>query len=430
MMRFMRRRHGLLLFLALVLQLLDFAVHADELPVWRYRVRPGDNLSSLAQIHLQEPYRWNHLVRYNKLSHSPRILIGQELRFPVAWLTRSPAAANLIHVSGDVQMSTTQGIWKSAQAGVNLYVGQALKVGPGSSARIQFADDSVLWVQPNTTIALDALSVYANGHMADTKLRLQSGRVEIKANPLHHTSQPFEVITPAAVTAVRGTHFMVSSDSSRTLEHTYEGLVALQSSQGLVLVPKGYGSSVMQGKAPATPTPLIPTNVTPILQTTFKDLPVSFSLHTSVESENNQWVMQLGRDADTGDVFGEQISPHPLANWGALRNGTYYFRFWQLDANRVPSIPAVHRFEVAVVRELQGAALLLAHDLFKSGVLELNLPVQPKGRRYWLELTQDAEGNKVIWQGLNAQHTFTIPQPLTEAGNYHLWIWTMDSTKP
>ena len=424
MTRLTRRRGGLLLFLALVLQLLDFGVHADELPVWRYRVRPGDNLSTLAHNLVQDPYHWTHIVRFNKLSQAPRILIGQELRIPVAWLKRSPAPASLIHVSGHVQMASSDGIWQLAPAGANLFVGQMLRIGPNSSARIQFADASVLLIQPNTTIVLDTLSVYANGHMADTTLRLQSGRVEIKANPHHNTGQQFEVITPAAVTAVRGTHFMVLSESNRTIEHTYEGRVVLQSRLGNVLVPKGYGSTVNLGALPTAPSLIQPMAVTPNFQKKFVDLPVAFSLPAPFESGKSQWVMQLGHDPEVGDVFREQVSPQLQANWGALKNGPYYLRFWQLDAHGIPSLPTTHRFEVAIAKKLQGSALQLANDLFKTGPLELNLPQLPQGIRYWLELTQDAEGKQVIWQDFNAQLTLKIPPPPSQEINHHLWIWT------
>jgi hypothetical protein len=73
---------------------------------------------------------------------------------------------------------------------------------------------------------------------------------------------------------------------------------------------------------------------------------------------------------------------------------------------------------------LQGAALQLTNDLFKTGPLELNLTPLPQGLRYWLELTQDAEGNQVIWQDFNAQLTLKIPSPPLQEKNHHLWIWT------
>ena len=419
-----QRRYGVLFFLALVLLLNHLAAFADDLSVWRYRVRPGDNLSTLAQNHLQAPYQWAHVVRFNKLSQAPRILIGQELKIPLAWLKRSPAPASLIHVSGHVQMASTDGIWQFAPAGANLSIGQMLRVGPDSSARIQFADASVLLIQPNTTIVLDTLSVYANGHMADTTLRLQSGRVEIRANPHHNTGQQFEVITPAAVAAVRGTHFMVLSESNRTIEQTYEGQVIVQSRLAKVLVPKGYGSTVDLGALPTAPSLIQAMTVTPDFQTKFVELPIVFSWSASSENGKSQWVMQLGHDPEVGDVFREQVSPQLQANWGALRNGSYYLRFWQLDANGIPSLPKLHPFEVAIARKLQGTALQLANDLFKTGPLELNLTPLPQGLRYWLELTQDAEGNQVIWQDFNIQLTLKIPTPPLQEKNHHLWIWT------
>jgi hypothetical protein len=217
---------------------------------------------------------------------------------------------------------------------------------------------------------------------------------------------------------------MVLSESNRTIEQTYEGQVIVQSRLGKVLVPTGYGSTVNLGALPTAPSLIQPMAITPDFQTKFVDLPIVFSLPAPSESGKNQWVMQLGHDPEVGDVFREQVSPQLQANWGVLRNGPYYLRFWQLDANGIPSLPKVHRFEVAIARKLQGAALQLTNDLFKTGPLELNLTPLPQGLRYWLELTQDAEGNQVIWQDFNAQLTLKIPSPPLQEKNHHLWIWT------
>ena len=93
--------------------------------------------------------------------------------------------------------------------------------------QIQFADGSIVTIQPNSTLKLDALSLYGGGGMVDTKLRLQQGGVAVKANPQHVPGNTMQIFTPTAVAAVRGTDFRLLSESKTTRQETLQGRVGL-----------------------------------------------------------------------------------------------------------------------------------------------------------------------------------------------------------
>lgn len=116
-----------------------------------------------------------------------------------------------------------------AYEGMNLESGDMLTVGEDSSIRLQLDDDKYLLLDEGTIIEL-----IAEGDSADSKttIDLKEGTIlnEI-SNPLSDNST-YEVTTPKATMAVRGTSFMVSvkimgENSCIVDEDTFHGLVEI-----------------------------------------------------------------------------------------------------------------------------------------------------------------------------------------------------------
>ena len=288
---------------------------------WRYTVRPKDTLSSLAQQYLKPSVTWQELARYNRLSNDGVIQVGMKLRLPLHWLTVKQVQAKVTAISGDVQILVVNGAWRQAQSGELLQTGQQIKVGINSSARLQFADASELVMQPQSSLVMDTLSVYAGGYMVDTQLRLQAGRVEVHANPQGRQDQKFQVITPAAVASVRGTQFLVDAQDGRTLQQTHEGQVALQTDQGSVLVREGFGSAVKFAEKPIPPEVIKPAPALQNPNSSFVDFPMVFNW---VDQPGvTGWVMQVGRDQRMAELVLNQQADRPFWDAGGLADGRY-----------------------------------------------------------------------------------------------------------
>jgi hypothetical protein len=388
---------------------------------WRYTIRPQDTVSELTRLYLKPSVSWQTLATYNRLPDANVINAGTQLRMPLRWLAVKQAHAKLITISGDVQMQSLEGGWHQAQISESMQTGQSIKVGRNSSARLQFADSSELVIQPLSTVTMDTLSVYAGGFMADTQVRLQSGRVEVHANPQGRTGQKFDVITPAAVATVRGTKFVVEAEGIRTLEQTTEGQVALETSQGIVLVQEGYASAAKVGEKPQAPEAI---KAAPKLQnetSKFSDFPIAFALVN--QPEVTSWTLQVGRDPKMAELVMNRQSTSPFLDAGALPDGNYYLRAWSLDAHGMPSQTLVHPFDVAIKRTQQGPAVQLPSDYFSNGPVTLQLPQLSPGLRYLLKITQDAQGLQAIWHMTEATPSMSIPVPVEQSRTYFLWIW-------
>lgn len=388
----------------------------------RYTVRPKDTVSSLTQKHLKPSIGWQALARYNHLPNEHVIHPGTQLRVPLRWLAAKQAQAKLTAISGEVQIKSVGGAWHSAQLTELLQTGQMLQVGANSSARLQFADMSELVMQPHSTVELDTLSVYVGGYMADTQLRLQAGRVEVRANPRGRQGQKFDVITPAAVASVRGTQFVVEAQADRTLEQTSQGKVTFQSGNARVLVQEGYASAVKVGEDPSKPEVIKPAPVLKNPASKFLDFPIEFVLAEPADATG--WVMQIGHDAQMAQLVLAQQTSQPQWDIGGLADGAYYLRIWSLDAQSMPSKPVLHPFEVRIPRQLQGPAIQLPPQYFSQGPMALNLPPLSQGQRYLVQLTKDAQGREPIWHIANAGTSLSVPAFADQDRPYYLWIWT------
>jgi hypothetical protein len=399
------------------------ALTLAELPHISYVVRPNETIDWITRQHLNSGRHWRDLARINTLADPQRLQIGQRLRIPVAWLAAKPAAAKLTQLSGDVQIADHTTKWQPAQQGAMLHAGQQIKIGHNSSAALRFADNSELSLQPDTELAFDTVSVYAGGYMTDTRLRLQSGRVEVRANPKGMTNQKLNVITPSAITAVRGTQFMIEAQSDQSLTQTTEGKVELLNSQGKTMVSAGYGSLVKKGQAPLPPTLTPPAPTLQQAATRFTDFPIQFA--AAPKSEATGWTTQAGpSDGSQLLTIATQIkTANPEFELGLLDNGNYKLRTWYIDAQGMPSKITQHAFEVEIPRKLLHPPVVLQPALVVKQ-LQLQLSPPPDGQRYLLQLTNDAQGQHTIWYAFNAPSDITLPaQSLIQNNPYHLWIW-------
>jgi hypothetical protein len=389
---------------------------------WRYTVRPQDTLSELTRLYLQPQIRWHALAQYNRLPDANHIQAGTQLRMPLRWLSAQQTHAQITAIAGDVKTRQPDDTWRPARAGEALHTGQHVQVGSNSSARLQFADQSTLVVQPDTTVVMDTLSLYAGGLMADTRLRLQAGRIEVQSNPLGRKGQKFEVITPSAVATVRGTQFVVEAMPSRTIEQTQQGQVILQNSQGRVMVQEGFSSVAQAGEKPQPPqlTKPAPKLQDPISR--FVDFPISFTWDQQIGAAG--WTMQLSLDSQMGQLLLSQQSQTPALNAGILQDGQYYLRAWTVDGQGIPSQFAQHSFEVAIPRQQQGPAVQLPAHYFSSGPVSLQLAPLPAGRRYLLKITRDSEGRQVVWHQSQASASVLLPVPPEPDRTHHLWTWS------
>lgn len=304
------------------------AAPVEPTPEWRYTVRPGDTLIGIGRAYLNQPEDWRQLQRLNNVINPHRLMPGSGLRVPLVLLKQQPAPAKVVSVSGQVTVTLP---------------GAAIQSRNGSAV-IEFADGSRLIIQPNSSLRLDTLSVYAGGGMVDTRVRLQQGRAELSANPRKQQGNRLQVITPSAVAAVRGTVFRVSADEAVMREETLEGQVGVGASGQEVVVANAQGTLAETGKPPKPPVALLGSPDVSKLPAKLDRYPLRFPLPELKGAEN--WAGQIAPDAGFGAILLEKESKGPVLAFAELPDGKYFLRLRGVDGLGLHGLDSLHAFEV------------------------------------------------------------------------------------
>lgn len=227
---------------------------------WVYTVRERDNLWRISETYLSDIKYVNELQTHNQIADPLNLSPGLRLRIPVAWLKVQPAPVQILAVHGDINIiSAEDKAEHKATPKMLLHSGDQIRTGPDANATLEFADGSRLQLFANSELILDTISAYGKTGMTDTRLRLEKGRLENQVAPQSPPAGRFEIWTPAATSAVRGTAYRLAMnpDQATARMEVTGGTVALEAMETTIPVAAGYGTLAHQGEPPATPRPLL-----------------------------------------------------------------------------------------------------------------------------------------------------------------------------
>jgi hypothetical protein len=300
------------------------APSADE--EFAYPARAGDTLIGIGQRLLLEPRRWHELKLRNHIGNPRRIPRGSVIRIPYAWLRMTPETAAATAVAG-----TVTGDGRPVTPGEALAPGTVLKTGADGSVTLTLADGSVITLQKSSVLRLEHMEAVRSVDAAhDIRLKLESGRLDTVVKPQRDVGR-FEIVTPVALSAVRGTQFRAAfdADDQQAKTETLAGSVGVRAGSNAVLVPAGFGTRVDHAAPPLPPVALLPppdlagmpaTHGQALLQVAFE--PVAGA---------QRYRIQLAPDPDFHSIAADTESTAPLVRIADLPDGRYWLRVRSID---------------------------------------------------------------------------------------------------
>ncbi|NNC55469.1 MAG: LysM peptidoglycan-binding domain-containing protein [Pseudomonadales bacterium] len=223
---------------------------------WQYTVRPGDTVWSVCEKYTSYADCWRELPALNAIANPRSISVGQRLSVPASWLKTAPIAASVVFVHGDVELVEGDST-RALKTNQQLAIGARVTSRQGS-ATLQFVDGSLLTMTAFSEITLDSVSAFKQSRSTSIRVSVPRGEVGVRV-PLRAPRTNFEIRTPSAVAAVRGTRFRVTSDASTELTRSevLEGQVGLSAEGASQLLDTGFGSLARRGQAPIDPVQLL-----------------------------------------------------------------------------------------------------------------------------------------------------------------------------
>jgi len=245
----------------LCLSFLGFSVlfslqsHASD---WGYSIRPGDTLWSVCKQYTTHNNCWRELADHNQIDNPKQLSTGALVLIPIKWLKQAPIAATAVYIVGEVVFSNGNHSSDYKQptelmSGQALRMGSTVVVGQGS-ATLRFADGAMIVMSPNSELTIDSSSAIKQGRSQSIGVSLPRGEVQVSV-PKRMPRTQFQIKTPSAVAAVRGTKFRVVStvpsidgDIGDTRSEVLEGVVDVSSNSDSQDVTAGHGVSTVNGK--------------------------------------------------------------------------------------------------------------------------------------------------------------------------------------
>jgi hypothetical protein len=391
---------------------------------WRYSVRSGDSLIHFSRQHLINPDDWRTLQKLNKIQSPHRMRMGQILRVPLHLVKQLPAPAKVVLSSGYAGILKADKSIVPVSAGQQLTAGTELVTGEKSKLNIQFADGSIVSMQPNSQLKLDTLSIYSGGGMVDTTLRLQQGKLETEANPAHVQGNKMQIITPTAVAAVRGTKFRVSADDDSITQETLEGKVALIAAGAEVTVDKGYGSLSEGGAAPLQPILLLPAPSVANLPVKLDTVPVVFNI--PAQDGAVAWLGKVSRDAQFNTIATENVSQGTHLSLNDLPDGKYYLKVRAKDNKGLEGYDATHEFSLNARPFAPQSSAPAQFATVREANPVLTWSQVEHVNEYLLELARDADFKQMLDSRRVVNTTYKIEKNL-EPGQYYWRLASLEN---
>lgn len=296
---------------------------------WTYTVRPDDDLESISEQLLRQERNAQDLINYNGISSSRSLTPGDTLRVPLRWLEHRPRPAEATSVVGAAFVYFhLESARQQLDTGQKLNVGDEIRTATGR-ALVTLADGSVIRVSPHTRLTFDRLTQYGRTGMADTRMHLEKGRVNTRVETFEENGSRFEIETPSAVAAVRGTAFSLESRDNGTLLEVREGRVAFGNGQNAELVREG--QSAFQGTDgqrtinPLDPAPRITSSPERVTET-------PIDLGWQGQSDNKRFQVSLFERKKNQWLIRQQTSRNAI-NLTDLTDGDYRLRVASIDDN-------------------------------------------------------------------------------------------------
>jgi len=307
-----------------------FTIPSQAKPAyWEYTFRPGDTIWKIAKTYTNSVNNWLKIQQLNQITrgNDRRIKPGERILIPVSMLKIQPAPAVVITTSKNVTLTHKDQSGSTLATGNKLYSGDTIITFSNQFVSLQFADGSILTILPDSTVSMDTLSQFKQTGMIDTQIHLQSGSVDTRVKkqlPDNH----YNIITPSAVTAVRGTRFRVASDKKQiTRTEVVQGNVAVSAGDSSQQVAAGYGVVAEKGKPISAPVKLLDP---PVLRFTSGQ-----RLEWQALSHAQAYRYQLAADTNFNRIISNAVTTGLSVDLSTLEEGNYFARLRGIDKNRL-----------------------------------------------------------------------------------------------
>ncbi len=310
-------------------------------------VSKTDNLVNICKTWLENPNDWKRVAAFNQLKNPHLIYPGQRIKIQAKLLKGIPIEGFVTFIKGDVWVSTDAAEGKSIlKKGDTVGQNAQIETGEKSVVEIAFEDGSTFFLRPDTQVRIKAAR-QRQPYFIIRKLFMPAGRTMMHIQKSTGGDSRFEIQTPSAVSAARGTQFRVSVDDDEvTRTEVLEGSVGVAGSKKEVILDPGHGTWIEKGAPPNMPQKLLPPPTINGFNPLYQRLPVNFSLIMPQTATAARLI--LAKDSGMKDIVTEFV----VKNGDSVPNimlpdGEYYCQTLSINTAGLEGLPILpKRFKI------------------------------------------------------------------------------------
>ncbi|WP_417511722.1 FecR domain-containing protein [Methylophaga sp.] len=408
--------------LAIIWLLCSSSAYAQE---WIYTVVDGDNLWNLSEQHLDNVTRFEQLRKLNNIENPKRLQPGTRIRVPLAWIRSNPVAAKIISITGTAEIqrarsSTTE----PAKVGSLMQLGDQLSTEDDSSVAIEFADKSVLSLHENSLVHFDHLSAHGVTGMVDSRLNLLKGRMDTKVTPAVGPGSRFEIETPSAISAVRGTVYraLVMENGEKSNIEVLHGKVAVSGANKQLLVNKSYGTQVATGQPPLPPKALLPAPIFEPMPDTITE--INWRLAWSEVAGAKAYRVEVATENDFDTLVWEGITEYNRAAFPDLLDGHYAVRVRAIDSLGLEGINQQAMIQLNAQPQPPIALKPVDQQVFREQPPTLQWTTADNAKAYRLEIAADDKFTQPLLDKTLTDSEFDTAS-LSALGHYYWRLYSI-----
>ncbi len=324
---------------------LSYAADNNGLEEWHYTLRPGDTLQEISLNLLNHQYSWSDVVKHNRVDKLDTLAPGSIIKIPMHWLKQQPKPAKVKTLEGIAQIKKARSTrYQSLKTDMLIQVGDEIATRNGNIV-IEFADNSTIRLEANSNLYFNKLSHFGKSGMVDTRLRLKNGSLTTDIPPLVKGSR-YEIKTPSAVAAVRGTEFRLHSSENETRLEVLEGSVEFSGEHGQIIVDAGKGASIKNGSSRIEVINLPSPPRRELAQDTIRKLPAKIQWEKSRDAKAYQ--IQLTQKDKNGNVVQDKVQQDNTMSIDQISNGDYELAIRSIDADGFKGSDSISKLSIEI----------------------------------------------------------------------------------
>ncbi len=395
---------------------------------WIYTTVKGDNIWDLSEKHLDTVLRFKQIKTINDVKAPKRLQPGTKLRIPMKWVRSNPVSAEILEVHGSIEIQRNNGaIEKNVKPGTRLKLGDQLKSSADSSVAVKFADKSILTLHQNSLIRFDHLTAYGTTGMVDTRMNLLKGRMDTRVTPAVGPGSRFEIKTPSAISAVRGTEYraaILNSEETSNIE-VLKGKVAVSGAKKKKLIKAGFGTQVVLGKPPIAARKLLPSPTLKLLPNRIRR--INWMIQWEPIKGAEKYRIEVADHPQFNTLIWHEFSAYTRAAFPDLVDGHYYVRVRGVDKLALEGKSVVQ--EIVLDAHPQPPVQLKPDENFvlrgKSPELQWTASADAAG--YRLEIAADKAFKTILLDRSDLEKNHYNASKFNKIGHYY---WRLSSIAP